>query len=341
MRARWSPAASIPASPIPAPPRCISSRRSTASPDCAACSAWPRPWSPVAPTATRAWRASRRRRCSTAARAWAMRSPTCTTRSARIRRSSTSSATMPPTTGRTMRRSPRTPKASRAPCRPGCAPATSARAVGADAAAAVQAARTPPGGTATLILPADCAWNEGAEPGAPLAPPAARRGAGRRRSRTIAQRAALGPAVDAGALRCGAWTKRGLRAANRIAHATGAKLRTPTQIPRMARGRGRVPVDRIPYVVDAALKVLEGTQASRARGREGAGRFLRLSGQAVDAVAGGLRRAHARDASSRTSSARCEALADELARAARRADARRCGASRSCTAGPSSPRPSA
>jgi len=28
------------------------------------------------------------------------------------------------------------------------------------------------GGTATLILPADCAWNEGAEPGAALAPPA-------------------------------------------------------------------------------------------------------------------------------------------------------------------------
>lgn len=52
----------------------------------------------------------------------------------------------------------------------------------------------------------------------------------------------------------------GLRAANRIAHKTGAKLRTPTQIPYMARGRGRVPVDRIPYVVDAALKVLEGTK---------------------------------------------------------------------------------
>jgi acetolactate synthase-1/2/3 large subunit len=44
--------------------------------------------------------------------------------------------------------------------------ATSAGSVGADAAAAIQAARTPPGGTATLILPADCAWNEGAEPGA-------------------------------------------------------------------------------------------------------------------------------------------------------------------------------
>jgi len=135
---------------------------------------------------------------------------------------------------------------------------TSASSVGADAAAAIKAARTPPGGTATLILPADCAWNEGAEPGAPLAPPA---------------RAAVSAATIrkiANALRSGqpsmlvlsgaALDEAGLRAANRIAHATGAKLRTPTQIPRMARGRGRVPVDRIPYVVDAALKVLEGTK---------------------------------------------------------------------------------
>ena len=52
----------------------------------------------------------------------------------------------------------------------------------------------------------------------------------------------------------------GLYAAHRVAHASGAKLRTPTQVPRMARGRGRVSVDRIPYVVDNALKVLAGTR---------------------------------------------------------------------------------
>src|SRR3954462_12955739 len=43
--------------------------------------------------------------------------------------------------------------------------------VGADAAAAVQAARTAPGQVATLILPADCAWNEGGEVAAVLPPP--------------------------------------------------------------------------------------------------------------------------------------------------------------------------
>jgi len=135
---------------------------------------------------------------------------------------------------------------------------TSAASVGTDAAAAVQAARTPPGGTATLILPADCAWDEGAAPGAALAPPAAP---------AVAPETVVGVAR---ALRSGlpsmlvlsgaALGERGLKAAQRVAHATGAKLRTPTQVPRMARGRGRIPVDRIPYVVDAALKVLGGTR---------------------------------------------------------------------------------
>jgi acetolactate synthase-1/2/3 large subunit len=134
----------------------------------------------------------------------------------------------------------------------------SARSVGADTSAAVQAALSPPGGVATLILPADCAWNEGGEEGAPLPATAA---------------TAVGPQVVAEIariLRSGqpstlvlsgaALGERGLRAAQRIAHATGTKLRTPTQVPRMARGRGRAPVDRIPYVVDAALKVLAGTR---------------------------------------------------------------------------------
>ena len=49
---------------------------------------------------------------------------------------------------------------------------TSSTRVGADAAAAVQAAMTPPGQIATLILPADTAWNENGEVGAPLPVPA-------------------------------------------------------------------------------------------------------------------------------------------------------------------------
>jgi len=130
--------------------------------------------------------------------------------------------------------------------------------VGADASAAIQAAMTPPGQIATLILPADTAWNDGGEVGVPLPVPA---------------RPAVAPEVltaIARTLRSGepamlilsgqALSEAGLYAAYRVAHASGAKLRTPTQVPRMARGRGRVPVDRIPYVVDNALKVLAGVR---------------------------------------------------------------------------------
>src|SRR5262245_53493048 len=130
--------------------------------------------------------------------------------------------------------------------------------VGADGAAAVQAAMSPPGQVATLILPADTAWNDGGAVAPPLAPVA----------RSAAAPATVG--AIAKVLRSGepalvilgspALNDCGLAAASRIAHVTGAKLRTPTQIPRLPRGRGRVPVDRIPYVVDLAVKSLAGVR---------------------------------------------------------------------------------
>jgi acetolactate synthase-1/2/3 large subunit len=130
--------------------------------------------------------------------------------------------------------------------------------VGADGAAAVQAARTAPGQIATLILPADTAWNEGGEVASPLPVPA-RSAVAPETLRVIAQ--VLRSKEPALLILSGeALSEAGLVAANRIAHVTGAKLRTPTQVPRMARGRGRVPVDRIPYVVDSALKVFAGTK---------------------------------------------------------------------------------
>lgn len=134
----------------------------------------------------------------------------------------------------------------------------SARSVGPDAAAAVQAARTPPGQIATLILPGDCAWDEGAEPGAPLAPPGRMQVAPEIVSNIARTLRARTPAMLV--LSGEALTEHGLRAAHRVAQVTGARLRTPTQVPRMARGRGRIAVDRIPYVVEAALKVLEGVR---------------------------------------------------------------------------------
>jgi acetolactate synthase-1/2/3 large subunit len=130
---------------------------------------------------------------------------------------------------------------------------TSAERVGADGAAAVQAARTPPGQIATLILPADTAWNEGGEVAQPLAVPP-RTAVAPETLRTVAQALRSGAAAML-VLSGDALLERGLHAAQRIAHVSGAQLRAPTQLPRMARGRGRPPVDRIPYVVDNAVKV--------------------------------------------------------------------------------------
>src|SRR5512143_1762644 len=114
---------------------------------------------------------------------------------------------------------------------------TSARSVGQDAVAAVQAAQTPPGQVATLILPADCAWDEDADPGAPLPAPARASVAPEIVSNIARVLRASSPAMLV--LSGEALTERGLRAAHRVAHVTDAKLRTPTQVPRMARGRGR------------------------------------------------------------------------------------------------------
>jgi acetolactate synthase-1/2/3 large subunit len=135
---------------------------------------------------------------------------------------------------------------------------TSSARVGADGAAAVQAALTPPGQIATLILPADTAWNDGgavadplpAPPRTPVAPETLRTVARALRSGERALFVLSGQAL----------LEPGLLAAQRIAHVTGAQLRAPTQLPRMARGRGRPPVDRIPYVVENALEVFAGVR---------------------------------------------------------------------------------
>ncbi len=135
---------------------------------------------------------------------------------------------------------------------------TSAASVGIDAAAAVQAARTHPGQVATLILPADSSWNAGGEPGGPLDPPAPRAVDAevvRRVARALKERARSMVVLGHDAL-----SEPALRAAARIAAATNASLRTITQVRRMARGRGRPAVDRIPYPLDKALDVFRDVQ---------------------------------------------------------------------------------
>ena len=70
------------------------------------------------------------------------------------------------------------------------------------------------------------------------------------------------------------------QSAHRIAAATGARLIAQVSNARIARGRGRLPVDRVPYVVDVAVKALAGTRHVILCGAAQAGDLLRLSRQA-------------------------------------------------------------
>jgi len=130
----------------------------------------------------------------------------------------------------------------------------SASTVASDGARAVAAALSPPGQIATLILPADTAWNAAEGPAPPLPHPipaavsdaAVDRAAAALRS---GKRAAL-------LMRGNVLQKEGLDAAGRIGAKTGARLICDTFAPRLARGAGRVPVERIPYFAEQMVEFL-------------------------------------------------------------------------------------
>ncbi len=131
---------------------------------------------------------------------------------------------------------------------------TSALTVAADGARAVAAAWSPPGQIATLILPADTAWNaaEGPAPALPRPPPAPVSDAAVDRAA-----AALRSGKRAAILLRGAVLQpAGLETAGRIAAASGARLMCDTFAPRIARGAGRVIVERIPYFAEQIVEAL-------------------------------------------------------------------------------------
>jgi acetolactate synthase I/II/III large subunit len=129
--------------------------------------------------------------------------------------------------------------------------------VGRDAAGAVAAAVGPPGGVATLILPADVSWSPGGAVAPPAGPPTAALSADADVVDTVAK--ALRSGEPAGLLLGGTTLREpGLVAASRIANATGARLVAETFPTRLERGAGLPPIDRLAYLAEFASAQLDG-----------------------------------------------------------------------------------
>jgi acetolactate synthase-1/2/3 large subunit len=126
------------------------------------------------------------------------------------------------------------------------------------AAEAFAASSGPPGGVATLILPADSAWSQirgdHSKVALPLhryaipAPP------GQIEAAANAVRAAKKPVLLLGGLAC---TERALTAAARLG-GFGVRIVTDTFVSRIPRGAGRFAPDRLPYFGEMALADLAG-----------------------------------------------------------------------------------
>lgn len=135
---------------------------------------------------------------------------------------------------------------------------TDSRSVAADGAAAVEAARTPPGCIATLILPADTAWGDADGPVVARAPVARRKVAG---GAIEAGAKALREGGTAATLLLGGNALRGhaLEFAGRIAARTGCRVFSEFNTARQEGGAGRVDAPRLPFSVDQGLAMMAGT----------------------------------------------------------------------------------
>ncbi|MGD8317312.1 MAG: acetolactate synthase large subunit [Myxococcales bacterium] len=127
----------------------------------------------------------------------------------------------------------------------------------ADAAEAVAVAKGPPEQIATLILPADVSWNEGAEPARAHAP-AQPAPASDETVRALAQVIEKSGKKVAFLLGRRVLREPGLRAASQIAQKTGAKLFCEVFPARLERGEGLPSVERIAYLAELASVQLDG-----------------------------------------------------------------------------------
>ena len=134
----------------------------------------------------------------------------------------------------------------------------SALTVAADGARAVHAALSPPGQIATLILPADTAWNEAEGEAAALPRPVPAVVSDEAVYRSVA--ALRNGKKTTLLIRGAALKERGLVAAGRIAAKTGARIACDTFTARLQRGAGRVQLARIPYFAEQIVEFFQDTE---------------------------------------------------------------------------------
>jgi acetolactate synthase-1/2/3 large subunit len=182
--------------------------------------------------------------------------------------------------------------------------------VGRDAAEAVAAACAPPGRVATLILPADASWSEGAEPSEARprpTPPAVNAKAVAAAARMVTDGAPTALLLGGPAL-----LERGTIAASRVAAACGVKLLAETFPARIERGAGRPAVERLSYLAEFVEAQLAGVRHLILAGARAPVSFFAYPGRPSELVPEGCAVHVLADASHDVVGA-LEVLADEVA----------------------------
>src|SRR5690625_2768111 len=155
--------------------------------------------------------------------------------------------------------------------------------VGRDAAEAVAASMASPAQVASLILPADISWDDGAQPAGPVDPvPAATPD-----EQAVAEIAEVLRSGEPAALLIGgpaAADLRALQATDRIAAATGTRALVETFPARLARGAGVPAIDRLGYLAEQAAYQLDGIKHLVVAGTRAPVSFFAYPGKPSDLV---------------------------------------------------------
>ncbi|MFI6070235.1 acetolactate synthase large subunit [Actinoplanes sp. NPDC051343] len=177
--------------------------------------------------------------------------------------------------------------------------------LGADVADAIVAAQA--GVTATLIVGADLSWSEGGIASSWPKPSEPQAAAALEIEEVLRTGRSTAILLDGDAL-----TEESLRAANRVAQATGSRLLCPTWPARLRRGSGVPPVTLLPYRGEAVRALLDGVSDLVLVGATRPVASFAYPGQDGDLVPDGVR-VHTLTAKGTSSGAALRLLADTLA----------------------------